>query len=339
MKYRSLGDGGPKVSAIGLGCMGMGGTYGAVDQTEAIKAVHAAIDAGVTLIDTAECYGPIKVNQDGSSDLFGYENELLVGEALEGHRDKVVLCTKIGFEHDGNGRRIGQNASAAHLKGAVDGCLSRLRTDVIDVLYLHRADPNVEIEETVGAMSELVREGKVRFLGLSEANQEQIDRAGAVHTIVVQQSEYSLWEREVENGEIEFCRARGIALVPFAPLGRGFLAGNAKPAESYPANDYRRLEPRLQKGNYEANMAIANAVKEMASERGLSPAQLAIAWLVNQDVIPIPGAERVDWALENAAAADVELTKDDLKRLDEIAPKGKTAGPRWGGKWAEQIDK
>ena len=339
MKYRPLGNGGPLVSTVGLGCMGMGGTYGTVDRTEATKAVHAAIEAGVTLFDTAECYGPIKVKEDGTSDLFGYENELLVGQTLEGHRDKVVLCTKIGFEHDENGRRIGQNASAAHLKSAVEGCLSRLRTDVIDVLYLHRADPDVDIEETIAAMADLVREGKVRFLGLSEANQEQIDRARAIHPIAVQQSEYSLWEREVENGEIEFCRARGMALVPFAPLGRGFLAGNAKPAESYPANDYRRLEPRLQKGNFEANMAIANAVKEMAAEKGLSPAQLAIAWLVNQEVIPIPGAERVDWALENAAAADVELDADDMKRLDEIAPKGKTAGPRWGGKWAKQIDK
>lgn len=339
MRYRPLGEGGPLVSAVGLGCMGMGGTYGTVNRTEATKAVHAAIDAGVTLIDTAECYGPIRINDDGSSNLYGYENERLVGEALEGYRDRVVLCTKIGFQHDGSGRRIGQNASAAHLKDAVDGCLTRLRTDVIDVLYLHRADPNVEIEETVIAMAERVYEGKVRFLGLSEASPEQIDRARAVHPVVVQQSEYSLWERDVENGEIEFCRTRGMALVPFAPLGRGFLAGNAMPAESYPANDYRRLEPRLQKGNYEANMAIANAVKEMAAEKGLSPAQLAIAWLVNREVIPIPGAERVDWALENAAAADVELNQEDLKRLDEIAPRGKTAGPRWGGKWAKQIDK
>lgn len=339
MKYLDLGELGPRVSAVGLGCMGMGGTYGTVDRSEAIRAVHAAIGAGVTLIDTAENYGSLKISDDGTSELFGYINETLVGEALDGKRNEVVLSTKIGFEHDKDGRRLGQNASAGHVKTAVEGCLNRLRTDRIDLLYLHRVDPKVTIEETIGAMAELVAEGKVRFLGLSEASEEQIDRARTVHPIAVQQTEYSLWERQPEISEIAFCRARRMAFVPYAPLGRGFLAGNARPAESYPANDYRRLEPRLQKGNFEANMAIADAVREMAAEKDLSAAQLAIAWLVNQDVIPIPGAERADWAVENAAAADVRLSHEDMARLDAIAPRGKTAGPRWSNAWAKHIKK
>ena len=319
--------------------MGMGGTYGNVDKSEAIRAVHAAVDVGVSLFDTAENYGPILISEGRAPELFGFANETLVGEALHGRRDKVVLSTKIGFAHDEDGRRLGQDASAAHVKHAIERCLKRLRTDWIDVLYLHRVDPMVEIEETIGAMAELVSEGKVGHLGLSEASEEQVDRAHAVHPIAVQQSEYSLWEREPEVSEISFCRERGMAFVPYAPLGRGFLAGTAKPAEDYPPDDYRRLEPRLQKGNYEVNMGIADAVREMAEEKSLSPAQLAIAWLVNQEVIPIPGAERMEWALENAAAADVELTGEDMARLDAISPRGKTAGPRWASIWAKQIKK
>ena len=339
MKYRSLGDHGPRVSAVGLGCMGMGGTYGNVDRSEAIRAVHAAIDSGVSLIDTAENYGPLRIPEGGAPELFGFANEALVGEALKGRRDKVVLATKIGFAHDESGRRLGQDASPGHITKAVEGCLKRLGTDRIDLLYLHRADPNVEIEESIGAMSRLVTEGKAGHLGLSEASEEQIDRACAVHPVVAQQTEYSLWEREPEVSEIALCRARGIAFVPYAPLGRGFLAGTARPAESYPPDDYRRLDPRLQGGNYEANMAIADAVRRMAAEQGLSAAQLAIAWLVNQDVIPVPGAERVEWALENAAAADLELGDEDMARLDAIAPLGMTAGPRWARAWARQIEK
>ncbi len=339
MKYTTLGEAGPKVSAVGLGCMGMGGTYGSVDKSEAIRAVHAAIDSGVTLIDTAESYGPLRISEGGANVLFGFANERLVGEALAGRRDKVTLSTKIGFAHDENGRRLGQDASAGHIKRAVDGCLTRLGTDRIDLLYLHRADPDVEIEESIGAMAELVAEGKVGHLGLSEASKVQIDRACAVHPVVVQQTEYSLWEREPEVSEIAHCRDRGMAFVAYAPLGRGFLAGSAKPAECYPPDDYRRVEPRLQKGNYEANMAIVDKVRTMAEERGFTAAQLAIAWLVNQDVIPIPGAERVDWALENAAAADIDLSAEDMARLDAIAPRGQTAGPRWAGAWAKQIEK
>lgn len=339
MKYTTLGEAGPKISAVGLGCMGMGGTYGNVDKSEAIRAVHAAIDAGVTLIDTAESYGPLKISEDGASVLFGFANERLVGEALTGRRDKVVLSTKIGFAHDVSGRRLGQDASAGHIKRAVDGCLKRLGTDRIDLLYLHRVDPNVEIEESVGAMAELIAEGKIGHIGLSEASEIQIDRARAIHPVAVQQTEYSLWEREPEVSEIAYCRDHGMAFVPYAPLGRGFLAGNAKPAESYPPDDYRRIEPRLQKGNYEANLAIVDKVRKMAEEKGLTAAQIAIAWLVNQGVIPIPGAERVDWALENAAAADIDLSEEDMARLDTIAPRGQTAGPRWAGAWARQIDK
>ena len=339
MQHRTLGVNGPRVSAVGLGCMGMGGTYGTVDRAEAIRAVHAAIEHGVSLIDTAENYGPLRVSDKGAPELLGFANESLVGAALEGRRDQVVLSTKIGFAHDEIGRRLGQDASPAHIRKAVERCLKRLKTDRIDLLYLHRVDPKVEIEESVGAMAALVADGKVRHLGLSEASEEQIDRAISVHPIAVQQTEYSLWEREPETGEIAFCRDRGMAFVPYAPLGRGFLAGTAKPAESYPPDDYRRLEPRLQKGNYEANLAIADALRGMADEKGLSPAQLAIAWLVNQDVIPIPGAEREEWAIENAAAADVVLDVDDMARLDSIAPRGRTSGPRWAGAWVKQIKK
>ena len=339
MQHRTLGVNGPRVSAVGLGCMGMGGTYGTVDSAEAIRAIHAAIEHGVSLIDTAENYGPLRVPDNGAPELVGFANELLVGKALEDRRDRVVLSTKIGFAHDESGRRLGQDASPAHIRTAVEGCLKRLKTDWIDLLYLHRVDPKVEIEESIGAMAALVADGKVGHLGLSEASQEQIDRARSVHPIAAQQTEYSLWEREPESGEIAFCRDRGMAFVPYAPLGRGFLAGTAKPAESYPPDDYRRLEPRLQKGNYEANLAIADALRRMAEEKGLSPAQLAIAWLVNQDVIPIPGAERKEWAIENAAAADIVLDADDMARLDEIAPRGKTSGPRWAGAWVKQIKK
>lgn len=339
MKYTALGANGPVVSSIGLGCMGMTGTYGKVSKTESIRAIHAAIDAGITLIDTAECYGPLRITDGNPPELFGYANEALVGEALESHRDKVVLSTKIGFSHDESGLRTGQDASADSVKATVEGCLKRLRTDRLDLLYLHRVDPKVEIEETIGAMAGLVTEGKVKHLGLSEASAETMQRACKVHPIAVQQSEYSLWERQPEIEEFERCKSLDMAFVAYAPLGRGFLAGSAKPAESYPEDDYRRMEPRLQKGNFEANMAIADKVRDMAAEKGLSAAQLAIAWVVNMGVVPIPGAERPEWAVENAKAATVELSEEDMARLNEIAPQGIAAGPRWGGAWAKQVNK
>lgn len=337
MRYTRLGSQGPEVSVLGLGCMGMGGTYGKVDENEAIRAVHAAVDAGVTLIDTAENYGPLDTSDPASPVLFGHANESFVGRALDGIRDKVVLSTKIGFEHAADGRRIGQNAQPAHIKKAVAGCLKRLRTEYLDLLYLHRVNPDVPIEDSIGAMADLVEEGKVRHLGLSEASFENLQKAQSIHPIAAQQSEYSLWERDVEDEELGLCRKLSIGFVAYAPLGRGFLAGSAKPAESYPANDYRRLEPRLQKGNYESNMKIAKEVQAMAEAKKISAAQLALAWLVHQGIVAIPGAEREAWARENAAAADIDLDEADLRRLDEIAPRGKTAGPRWGGQWASQL--
>lgn len=339
MRYRKLGDAGLEVSVLGLGCMGMGGTYGRVDESEAMRAVHAAVDAGVTLFDTAENYGPLDTSVSDKPVLFGFANEAFVGRALDGLRQKVVLSTKIGFAHEDDGRRIGQNAHPDHIAKAIEGCLRRLKTDFVDLLYLHRVDPVVPIEESVGAMALLVEQGKVRHIGLSEASHENLKRAHAVHPIVAQQSEYSLWERDVESQELALCKNLGIGFVAYAPLGRGFLAGSAKPAESYPADDYRRLEPRLQKGNYEINMDIAGRVRSMAEEKSISPAQLALAWLIHQDIVAIPGAERVQWVLENAAAADIALSEADLARLDEIAPMGKTAGPRWAGQWAKQLNK
>jgi aryl-alcohol dehydrogenase-like predicted oxidoreductase len=317
--------------------MGMSGTYGHAERSEAIAAIHAAIDAGVTLIDTAEIYGPIAIPVRGSPTMYGFENESLVGEALLGKRDKVVMATKIGFAHDDKGRRIGQDGSPAQVCASVDGCLSRLRTDHIDLLYLHRVDPKVPVGETVGAMASLVAAGKVGHIGLSEASYEAIEAASAVHPIVAQQCEYSLWERAPEEHQIGFCAERGIGFVAFAPLGRGFLAGNSQPAETYPDNDYRRLEPRLQRGNFEANLAIADKIRSMADGKGVSPAQLAIAWAISRGAVAIPGAPKPGWALENAAAADVRLTAEEMDRLDHIAPLGATAGPRFAGEWAKQV--
>lgn len=322
MKYRSLG---PEfeVSALGLGCMPMAGVganmYGQADDAESIMTIHRAIELGVTFFDTAEIYGPRR-------------NEELVGEAVRGRRDRVVIATKFGFRYDERGRMSGVDSTPVNVKRACEGSLKRLGVETIDLFYQHRVDPNVPIEETVGAMGELVVEGKVRHLGLSEAGPDTIRRAAAVHPIHALQSEYSLWERDVEEEILPLCRELGIGFVPYSPLGRGFLTGQIKSRDDLPEGDYRRQDPRYSEENFAKNMAVVEVVKQIADAHGRSPAQVALAWLLAQgpDIVPIPGSKRRQTLEDSMAAADLELTADDLFRLDEAAPRGGTAGPRYG---------
>ncbi|PAX07661.1 aldo/keto reductase [Sphingomonas lenta] len=322
MKYRSLG---PEfeVSALGLGCMPMAGVganmYGQADDRESIATIHRAIELGVTFFDTAEIYGPRR-------------NEELVGEAIRGKRDRVVIATKFGFRYDERGRMSGVDSTPVNVKRACEGSLKRLGVETIDLFYQHRVDPNVPIEETVGAMGELVVEGKVRHLGLSEAGPDTIRRAAAVHPIHALQSEYSLWERDVEEEILPLCRELGIGFVPYSPLGRGFLTGQIKSRDDLPEGDYRRQDPRYSEENFAKNMAVVEVVKEVAEAHGRSPAQVALAWLLAQgeDIVPIPGSKRRQTLEDSMAAADLELSADDLQRLDEAAPRGGTAGPRYG---------
>lgn len=324
MHRRTLGTQGLEVSAIGLGCMGMAGVagmtamYGPVDIDEAIATLHRAIDIGIDFFDTAEVYGP-------------YANEQLVGRALRGRRDEVVIATKFGFRIV-DGRAQGTDSSPANIRKVCDESLQRLGIDVIDLFYQHRVDPAVPIEETVGAMAELVKAGKVRFLGLSEAAPETLRRAHAVHPISALQSEYSLWERTVEPDILPVCRELGIGFVPYSPLGRGFLTGQVQRAEEYAEGDYRRNDPRYQGANFDANMRAVAAVKAIADRHGATPAQVALAWLLHQgnDIVPIPGTKRRDRLEENAGAAALRLTADDRAELDAAAPVGATAGPRYG---------
>ena len=324
MQRRKLGNQGLEVSAIGLGCMGMAGVagmqamYGAVDLDEAVATLHRAIDIGVDFLDTAEVYGP-------------YINEELVGRALAGRRREVVIATKFGFRIV-DGRPQGVDSSPANIRKVCDESLKRLGTDVIDLFYQHRVDPGVPIEETVGAMAELVTAGKVRFLGLSEAAPETIRRAHAVHPISALQSEYSLWERTVEPDILPVCRELGIGFVPYSPLGRGFLTGQVKRAEEYGEGDYRRNDPRYQGQNFDSNMRAVAVVKSIADRHGATPAQVALAWLLRQgdDIVPIPGTKRRDRLEENADAASLGLSDSDLRELDAAAPVGATAGPRYG---------
>src|SRR5437773_2556117 len=290
MQKRKLGNSNLEVSAIGLGCMGMSFAYGTPeerDERESIATIHRAIELGVIFFDTAEVYGP-------------YTNEELLGRALKGQRDRAIIATKFGFKIE-NGGIAGLDSRPAHIREAVEGSLRRLATDRIDLLYQHRVDPVVPIEDTVGAMAELVREGKVRFLGLSEAGEQTLRRAHAAHPIAALQSEYSLWERNLEPRIIPLLRELGIGLVPFAPLGRGFLTGSARRADEYPEGDYRRGDPRYQGANFEANVRAASAVRELAARKGATPAQIALAWLLHKgpDVVPIPGTKRRRYLEEN----------------------------------------
>ena len=331
---RTLGTQGLSVSAIGLGLMGMSQSYGTPeerDERESIATIHRAIELGVTFLDTAEVYGP-------------YKNEELLARALKelgrGARDRVVIATKFGFQF-GPAGITGVDSRPEHIREAVEGSLRRLATDRIDLLYQHRVDPEVPIEDVVGTMAALVLEGKVRFLGLSEAGEKTIRRAHTVHPISVLQSEYSLWERNLEPRIIPLLRELGIGIVPFAPLGRGFLTGAVRRAEEYPEGDFRRGDPRYQGQNFDANMRAASAVKDLASRKSATPAQIALAWLLHKgpDVVPIPGTKRRKYLEENLGAADVRLTSGEMAALDAALAPGRVSGPRYSEKQQAMVDR
>jgi aryl-alcohol dehydrogenase-like predicted oxidoreductase len=324
---RKLGTQGLAVSALGLGCLGMSQSYGVPDDRESIATIHRALELGVTLFDTAEAYGPFK-------------NEELLGRALVGRRHEVAIATKFGFRFEG-GKAVGTDSRPAHVKEVAEASLRRLGTDRIDVLYQHRVDPAVPIEDTVGAMADLVREGKVRFLGLSEAGEATIRRAHATHPISVLQSEYSLWERNLEPRILPLLRQLGIGLVPFAPLGRGFLAGSAKRSEEYPPTDWRFSDPRFQGANFDRNSSAAAALRELAAERNATPAQVAIAWLLHKgsDIVPIPGTKRRSYLEENVGAAALSLSTGERERLDAALPPEAVAGPRYNDRLMAFIDR
>jgi aryl-alcohol dehydrogenase-like predicted oxidoreductase len=317
---RTLGRDGLAVSSLGLGCMGMSQSYGPADRDESIATVHRALDLGVTFLDTADMYGP-------------FTNEQLVGRAIRDRRDGVVLATKFGNVRSEEGQFLGISGSPEYVREAADSSLQRLGLDHIDLYYQHRVDLDVPIEETVGAMAELVQAGKVRFLGLSEAAPATIRRAHAVHPITALQTEYSLWSRDVEDEILPTVRELGIGFVPYSPLGRGFLTGRFRRLEDLPADDYRRNQPRFQGENFDRNLELVRHIEALAGEKGCTPSQLALAWVLAQgdDMVPIPGTKRVRYLEENLAALDVTLSAEDLRRIDEIAPVGVAAGTRYPG--------
>jgi aryl-alcohol dehydrogenase-like predicted oxidoreductase len=318
MEQRKLGTGGLVVSAQGLGCMGMSEFYGRADDAESVRVIHRAIDLGVTFLDTADMYGVGR-------------NEELVGRAIRDRRQKVVLATKFGNVRGPKGEFLGVNGKPDYVRQACDASLRRLGVDAIDLYYQQRVDPATPIEDTVGAMAELVRQGKVRYLGLSEAAPATIRRAQKVHPIAALQTEYSLWSREPEDQILPTCRELGIGFVAYSPLGRGFLTGQFKKFEDLPEDDYRRRAPRFQGDNFQRNLDLVERVREIAGEKGCTPGQLALAWLMarGQDIIPIPGTKRLKYLEENVAASNVRLSDDDLRRIDEAAPKGVAAGERY----------
>jgi aryl-alcohol dehydrogenase-like predicted oxidoreductase len=327
---RNLGTEGLAVPDLGLGCMGMSFAYspGDRDERESIATIERALELGCNFFDTAEAYGP-------------YTNEELLSRALQGKRDQTVIATKFGFRFDDKGAVSGLNSRPEHVREAVEGSLRRLRTDHIDLLYQHRVDPEVPIEETVGAMAELVHEGKVLYLGLSEAGVQTIRRAHATHPISALQSEYSLWECNLEPVIIPLLRELGIGLVPFAPLGRGFLTGNVKRAEEYPEGDFRRGDPRYQGENFDANMRAASVVREIASRVGATPGQIALAWLLHKgpDIVPIPGTRHVRYLEENLGASKVHLSEEQMHQLDTALSAENISGPRYNERQAAMVDR
>ena len=318
MKRRNLGNEGLVVSELGLGCMGMSEFYGTENDEESIATIHRSIELGVTFLDTADMYGP-------------FTNERLVGRAIEGRRDEVVLATKFGNERAEDGARLGINGRPDYVRKSCDASLERLGVDHIDLYYQHRVDPDTPVEETFGAMKELVEAGKVRYLGISEAAPETIRKAHSVHPISALQTEYSLWSRDVEDEILPTVRELGIGFVAYSPLGRGFLTGQIQSPEDFGEGDYRQNSPRFQGENFHKNLELVERVREIADEKGVAPGQLAIAWLLHrgEDIIPIPGTKRRKYLEENAAAVDVELSDEELRRIDEVAPAGVAAGGRY----------
>ena len=328
MQQRRLGRQGLMVSALGLGCMGMSEFYGPADEGESIATIHRALDLGINFLDTADVYGP-------------YTNEQLVGQAIAGRRDSVVLATKFGIVRGSDPQARGVNGRPEYVRASCEGSLKRLGVDHIDLYYQHRVDPTVPIEDTVGALAELVSQGKLRYIGLSEAAPATLRRAQAVHPITALQTEYSLWSRDPEDDVLPTCRALGIGFVAYSPLGRGFLTGRFKKFDDLPAGDFRRGSPRFQEANFQKNLDLVRKVEEIAREKRSTPAQLALAWLLarGEDIVPIPGTKQRARLEENAQAVGIALSKSDLARIDAVAPKGVAAGARYAETGMQLLDR